>query len=238
MSLEDLGTYKTVKVARQGRHVMVILSRPHKSNSMNDDMWKELPQVQTRLVSIFLYSSAKPHQVICCRCSTPWTHGAMCKRCAHNSREAYPALLSNVYFNACDTSMHTHHTHVLRSLHNQLYFHKHWHAASLSAQSAKTSTVLSQVVLIGEGKNFCAGIDTASLKIFADFGKEGCPARGREQLLQRIKQYQNTITSMEQCRWPIIAAVHGTMVVLHHAAGSMWTCCAFSVVKSNSTSVL
>ena len=69
--------------------------------------------------------------------------------------------------------------------------------------------LLRQIVLTGEGRNFCAGIDTASLKIFADFGKEGCPARGREQLLHHIKQYQDTITSVERCRWPVIAAVHG-----------------------------
>ena len=68
-----------------------------------------------------------------------------------------------------------------------------------------------QIVLGGEGKNFCAGIDTASLE--ADFVKPStttqCPARARERLLHKIKSSQHTITAIEKCRWPVIAAVQG-----------------------------
>lgn len=93
---------------------------------------------------------------------------------------------------------------------------------------ALTPGLVCQVVLTGEGKNFCAGIDTASLSVFADFGKEECPARGRERLLHRVKQYQDTITSIEQCRWPVIAAVHGRSVVLREACATL--CCSRMVL--------
>ena len=67
-------------------------------------------------------------------------------------------------------------------------------------------------MLSGEGKNFCAGIDTASLE--ADFVKPSttaqCPGRARERLLHKIKSSQHTITAIEKCRWPVIAAVQGT----------------------------
>ena len=38
-------TYRTIKVSRQDRHVVVSLARPQKSNSMDDCMWQEIPQV-------------------------------------------------------------------------------------------------------------------------------------------------------------------------------------------------
>ena len=70
-----------------------------------------------------------------------------------------------------------------------------------------------QIVLSGEGKNFCAGIDTASLE--ADFIRPSttaqCPARARERLLHKINSSQHTITAIEKCRWPVIAAVQGTL---------------------------
>lgn len=73
------------------------------------------------------------------------------------------------------------------------------------------SFVHQQIVLSGEGKNFCAGIDTASLE--ADFINPSttaqCPARARERLLHKIKSSQHTITAIEKCRWPVIAAIQG-----------------------------
>ena len=68
-----------------------------------------------------------------------------------------------------------------------------------------------QVFLTGQGKNFCAGIDIASLE--ADFvspsANAKCPARARERLLHKIESSQNTISAIENCRWPVIAAVQG-----------------------------
>lgn len=67
------------------------------------------------------------------------------------------------------------------------------------------------IILNGQGKNFCAGIDIASLE--ADFvnpsANATCSARAREKLLHKIKSSQDTINAIEECRWPVIAAVHG-----------------------------
>ena len=63
------------------------------------------------------------------------------------------------------------------------------------------------VILAGEGKNFCAGIDLSLLMNIQSFNS-GCPARGREKLRKFIIDLQETITSIERCRKPVLAAIH------------------------------
>ncbi len=69
------------------------------------------------------------------------------------------------------------------------------------------------VVLCGEGKNFCAGID---LGMFAGLAThmESIPEASRriEWFRRRIKQLQGNLTAIEQCRKPVIAAVHGNCI--------------------------
>lgn len=63
------------------------------------------------------------------------------------------------------------------------------------------------VILAGEGKNFCAGIDLSLLMGIQQFN-DGCPARSREKLRKFIIDLQETITSIERCRKPVLAAIH------------------------------
>ena len=42
----SIDQYKTINVQRHGKHVLVSLARPHKSNALDDDMWLELPKVR------------------------------------------------------------------------------------------------------------------------------------------------------------------------------------------------
>ena len=63
------------------------------------------------------------------------------------------------------------------------------------------------VILAGEGKNFCAGIDLSLLMNIQSFNS-GCPARSREKLRKFIIDLQETITSIERCRKPVLAAIH------------------------------
>lgn len=67
------------------------------------------------------------------------------------------------------------------------------------------------IVLSGAGKNFSAGIDLAML---SDITKSvsGCQARERETLRGTIQDLQNVITSLEICRKPVIAAIHGACI--------------------------
>ncbi len=64
------------------------------------------------------------------------------------------------------------------------------------------------IVLTGEGKNFCAGIDLATLMDMQRFGGKKCDGRKREYLRQFILKLQGTITAIEKCRKPVLAAIH------------------------------
>ncbi len=67
------------------------------------------------------------------------------------------------------------------------------------------------VVLCGEGRHFCAGLDLA---MFADLlpGEEGGlePARQAEQFRQTVLRLQGSFTAIERCRKPVIAAIQGS----------------------------
>lgn len=64
------------------------------------------------------------------------------------------------------------------------------------------------IVLSGEGKHFCAGIDLALLMNIQQYNTIKDEARKREALRKFILKLQNTITAIEKCRKPVIAAIH------------------------------
>lgn len=67
-------------------------------------------------------------------------------------------------------------------------------------------------VLQGEGKLFTAGID---LQMMMDLGPQiqnECDGRTREALRRVILDMQDTLTSLERCRKPVLAAIHGACV--------------------------
>jgi enoyl-CoA hydratase len=66
------------------------------------------------------------------------------------------------------------------------------------------------VVLSGNGRHFCAGID---LSMLATLGpKHPDPARAAETQRRTILDLQDVITSVERCRVPVVAAVHGACI--------------------------
>ncbi len=69
------------------------------------------------------------------------------------------------------------------------------------------------VMLTGAGKNFTAGID---LEMLMDIGAlertDTCPGRTREHLRLQVLDLQDVISSLEQCRKPVLAAIHGACV--------------------------
>lgn len=69
------------------------------------------------------------------------------------------------------------------------------------------------VVISGEGKHFTSGLD---LSMFGDLQKQllqtDCQARAREALRRNILDMQTTFSAIEQCRKPVIAAVHGACI--------------------------
>ncbi|MCR9290824.1 MAG: crotonase/enoyl-CoA hydratase family protein [Bacteroidetes bacterium] len=68
------------------------------------------------------------------------------------------------------------------------------------------------IVLTGEGKHFCAGIDLETLMGIQQYGTIKCEARKREKLRKFILNFQATITAIEDCRKPVIAAIHKACV--------------------------
>ena len=77
------------------------------------------------------------------------------------------------------------------------------------------------VILAGEGKHFCAGLDLA---VFTDIAAaEGLePSRRGEQLRRRILTMQANLTAIESCRKPVLAAIHYTCI---GGAIDMTSCC-------------
>ncbi|MFT4759395.1 MAG: enoyl-CoA hydratase [Paraglaciecola sp.] len=68
------------------------------------------------------------------------------------------------------------------------------------------------IVLSGEGKNFCAGIDLAMLMDLQKYNDMTCEGRKREKLRSFIFKLQDAITAIEKCRKPVLAAIHGACV--------------------------
>lgn len=64
------------------------------------------------------------------------------------------------------------------------------------------------VVLAANGKHFTAGLDLKESSTVMG-AHEGDPARVREKLRRHILHLQDCFTALEECRAPVIAAIHG-----------------------------
>lgn len=66
------------------------------------------------------------------------------------------------------------------------------------------------IILSGAGKHFCTGIELQLLLSSTAPGED----RGRtgERLRRGIKELQRAVTAVEECRKPVIAAVHGACI--------------------------
>lgn len=64
------------------------------------------------------------------------------------------------------------------------------------------------VVLAANGKHFTAGLDLKESGAVMG-AHEGDPARVREKLRRHILHLQDCFTALEECRTPVIAAIHG-----------------------------
>lgn len=67
-------------------------------------------------------------------------------------------------------------------------------------------------VLEGEGRHFTAGIDLQMMAGLAPQVEDPCDGRAREALRRFILDLQDTLTSLERCRKPVLAAIHGACV--------------------------
>jgi enoyl-CoA hydratase len=67
-------------------------------------------------------------------------------------------------------------------------------------------------VLEGEGRHFSAGIDLQMMAALLPQVHDDCDGRAREKLRRLILDLQDTLTALERCRKPVLAAVHGACV--------------------------
>lgn len=64
-------------------------------------------------------------------------------------------------------------------------------------------------ILRGAGKAFCAGIDLEVLANLQAQIADPCAGRMRENLRRLILDLQDTLSTIERCRQPVLAAIHG-----------------------------
>jgi len=67
-------------------------------------------------------------------------------------------------------------------------------------------------VIKGHGKHFTSGIDLAMLMGLGARIEDDCDGRRNEKLRRLILKLQDTLTSIERCRKPVLAAVHGACI--------------------------
>ncbi|XP_057949691.1 delta(3,5)-Delta(2,4)-dienoyl-CoA isomerase, peroxisomal [Malania oleifera] len=65
------------------------------------------------------------------------------------------------------------------------------------------------IILAGNGGHFCTGIDLKALSSTSSQADSDDSGRTNERLRRDIKFLQAAVTAIEQCRKPVIAAIHG-----------------------------
>lgn len=76
------------------------------------------------------------------------------------------------------------------------------------------------VILAGNGKHFCAGLDLSVFGSGTGSSKE--PGRRGEAMRRMVLRMQGNLTAIEQCRVPVLAAIHNTCI----GGGVDMVCCA------------
>ena len=95
-----------------------------------------------------------------------------------------------------------------------------WREIRSVFKQLNTNPQVRVIILRGEGKHFCSGID---LSVFADLlSVDAESGRKSEALRQFILDLQADLTAIEQCSKPVLVAVHGACI----GAGLDMICCA------------
>jgi enoyl-CoA hydratase/carnithine racemase len=94
------------------------------------------------------------------------------------------------------------------------------------------------IVLSGEGRCFCGGIDLSFLRArFLSLSGDAtaCPGELRDGFRRSIQGMQAAFSALEACRWPVLAAVHGPCV---GAGVDLATACDLRFATSEATFVV
>lgn len=85
---------------------------------------------------------------------------------------------------------------------------KAWDELKLVFDALSDNPEVRVVVLSGEGKHFCSGIDLTLLMSLGQQNQEKCETRKREAIREMIFSLQAPINAIEKCRKPVLAAIH------------------------------
>lgn len=83
-----------------------------------------------------------------------------------------------------------------------------WAAMRVAFNDADANSDVHVIILAGEGKHFCAGMDLAVLGSLQSRMAD-TPEETRNQLIDFIEDIQDCISAIERCSKPVLAAIHG-----------------------------
>ncbi len=83
-----------------------------------------------------------------------------------------------------------------------------WEEMQAIFESLSTNDEVRVVILSGEGKHFCAGIDLELLMSVAGLQSMECAGRRSEKIRELVLKLQATINAIEKCAKPVLAAIH------------------------------
>ena len=87
-----------------------------------------------------------------------------------------------------------------------------WHEIRSAFKWVDATPEARVAILEGEGKSFTSGIDLQMMMGLGAQIDDPCEGRMREALRSVIVDLQDTLTSLERCRKPVLAAVHGACI--------------------------
>ena len=87
-----------------------------------------------------------------------------------------------------------------------------WQDIRSAMQWADRTPEVRVVIVEGEGKHFTSGIDLTMMMGLQAQIKDDCDGRAREKLRALVLELQDTLSSIERCRKPVLAAIHNGCV--------------------------
>lgn len=107
-----------------------------------------------------------------------------------------------------------------------------WNEIRLAMKWADETPEVRVAIISGNGANFCAGIDLGMMMALGKQIEDTDEARMHEKLRHIILDLQDTLTSIERCRKPVIAAIHGVCI---GGAIDLVSCCDMRYASPDAT---
>ncbi|CAH0546614.1 unnamed protein product [Brassicogethes aeneus] len=87
-----------------------------------------------------------------------------------------------------------------------------WHEIGNCFENLDSDEDCRTIVLSGQGRLFCAGLDLSDTSSLGILMSEVDVARKAKHLLKLIEKYQDCLTAIEKCKKPVLSAVHSACV--------------------------